>query len=194
MAELSSKVEQLRKKKEKEMIKLQASKSNAEDKLTRAPSKPKNPLNKRSLNKIIKKFSTANLDSNTSAQSPEEVEAKRETLKRNHCEKELACERNFLLLEKELKEKYLESAFGCAEKIMMKSQSSQLKSLENLHNHEASEVMKRIEMESKVEENEKGSLASISKEDLQRERRARLVKRGVTERGKLQVGRNNFVV
>jgi len=186
MAELNSKVEQLRKKKEKEMIKLQASKSNAEDKLTRAPSKPKNPLNKRSLNKIIKKFSTANLDSNTSVQSPEEVEAKRETLKRNHCEKELACERNFLLLEKELKEKYLESAFGCAEKIMMKSQSSQLKSLENLHNHEASEVMKRIEMESKVEENEKGSLASISKEDLQRERRARLVKRGVTERGKLQ--------
>merc|ERR1712106_306917 len=107
------------------------------------------------------------------SQSPEDVEAKREDLKRTHCEKEL-------------NEKYLESIFSCAEKVMNKSQSSQLKSLENLHNHEASEVMKRIEMESKVEENEKGSLASISKEDLQRERRARLVKRGVTERGKLQ--------
>jgi len=186
MAERNGKVDQLRKKKEKELIKLQASKSSAEDKLTRAPSKPKNPLNKRSLNKIIKKFSTANLDSNPASQSPEDVEARRETLKRTHCEKELTCEKNFLLLEKELKEKYLDSIFSCAEKVMNKSQSSQLKSLENLHNHEASEVMKRIEMESKVEENEKGSLASISKEDLQRERRARLVKRGVTERGKLQ--------
>jgi len=186
MAELNCKIDQLRKKKEKELIKLKASKSSAEDRLTRAPSKPKNPLNKRSLNKIIKKFSTANLESNSTPQSPEDVEAKREDLKRTHCEKELTCEKNFLLLEKELKEKYLESTFNCAEKVMNKSQSSQLKSLENLHNHEASEVMKRIEMESKVEENEKGSLASISKEDLQRERRARLVKRGVTERGKLQ--------
>jgi len=186
MAELNGKVDQLRRKKEKELIKLQASKTNAQEKLTRAPSKPKNPLNKRSLNKIIKKFSTANLDSNQSSQSPEDVEARRETLKRTHCEKELTCEKNFLLLEKELKEKYLESVFSCAEKVMNKSQSSQLKSLENLHNHEASEVMKRIEMESKVEENEQGSLASISKEDLQRERRARLVKMGVTERGKLQ--------
>lgn len=186
LAELNSKVDQLRRKKEKELIKLKASKSSAEDKLTRTPSKPRNPLNKRSLNKIIKKFSTANLDSNPPSQSPEDVEARRETLKKTHCEKELTCEKNFLLLEKELKEKYLESVFSCAEKVMNKSQSSQLKSLENLHNHEASEVMKRIEMESKVEENEQGSIASISKEDLQRERRARLVKRGVTERGKLQ--------
>ena len=84
-------------------------------------------------------------------------------------------------------EKYLESLFQCAEKVISsrtcvfsfgcrtlrgkkrnmmnfvffslksfpqvlnKSQSSQLKGLEALHNAEASEVMKRLEQESKVE-------------------------------------------
>ena len=47
-------------------------------------------------------------------------------------------------------------------------------------------MMKRIELDFK-EHNEKGSLASISKEDLQRERRAWLVNRGVMEKQKLQV-------
>ena len=70
---------------------------------------------------------------------------------------------------------------------MGKSQSSQLKALESLHSREANDVMKRLEQESKVEEQEKGSMASVSREELQRERRARLVKRGVTERNKLQV-------
>ena len=70
---------------------------------------------------------------------------------------------------------------------MSKSQSSQLTSLKSLHDHEASEVMKRIELDFK-EHNEMGSLASISKEeDLQRERRAWLVNRGVMEKQKLQV-------
>ena len=37
--------------------------------------------------------------------------------------------------------------------VLNKSQSSQLKGLEALHNAEASEVMKRLEQESKVEIN-----------------------------------------
>jgi len=58
--------------------------------------------------------------------------------------------------------------------------------LEALHNAEASEVMKRLEQESKVEEHEQGSVVSLSKEEQQRDRRAKMVKRGVFERGKLQ--------
>ena len=188
--ELEMKLDQLRKKKDKELIKLQASKSSAVEKLTRAPSRPKNPLNKNPLNRIgagiKKKFSAANMDSSASHSSSDDIEAKCESVKKNHCEKEYNCEKNFILLEKELKEKYLESIYSCAEKVMSKSQSSQLTSLKSLHDHEASEVMKRIELDFK-EHNEKGSLASISKEDLQRERRAWLVNRGVMEKQKLQV-------
>ena len=114
--------------------------------------------------------------------------------------------------------------------VLNKSQSSQLKGLEALHNAEASEVMKRLEQESKVEatlfslsiflprtttltnkkshtstqfssirqyncngddckveEQEQGSVVSLSKEEQQRDRRTKMVKRGVFERGKLQV-------
>ena len=39
----------------------------------------------------------------------------------------------------------------------------------------------------KVEEQEQGSVVSLSKEEQQRDRRTKMVKRGVFERGKLQV-------
>ena len=38
-----------------------------------------------------------------------------------------------------------------------------------------------------MEEHEQGSVVSLSKEEQQRDRRAKMVKRGVFERGKLQV-------
>ena len=67
-AEYTSKLDTLRKKKRKEMGKLQ-------EKLLRTPSKPKNPLGM-----IKKKFSTPNLESSLSASppsaTPEEVEMK----------------------------------------------------------------------------------------------------------------------
>ena len=169
-SELEQKLEQLRKKRNKELSKIQ------DGKLARAPSKPKNPLNKKSLNKFAKIFSKANLDSTTSSSAaPDDQDAKCENLRKLNSEKESICEKNYLQLETELKEKYYESIFSCAEKLMSKSQSSQLKSLEILHNTEASDVMKRLELDSKD-----------SKED-DRERRERLIKKGVTERVKLQV-------
>ena len=39
-----------------------------------------------------------------------------------------------------------------------------------------------------MEEQEQGSVVSLSKEEQQRDRRTKMVKRGVFERGKLQVG------
>ena len=42
-----------------------------------------------------------------------------------------------------------------------------------------------------MEENEKGGQQSFTKEDLQRDRRAKLVKEGVAERRKLEVSKNN---
>ena len=165
-------MEQLRKKKNKELGKIQ------DGKLTRAPSKPKNPLNKKSLNKIAKIFSKANLESTTTSSTatpPDDQEAKCENVKRLNAEKEINCEKNYLQLETELREKYYESIFSCADKLLSKNQSSQLKTLEILHNTEASEVMKRLELDCRD-----------SKED-DRERRERLIKRGVTERSKLQV-------
>ena len=171
--ELEQKLEQLRKKKNKELGKIQ------DGKLTRAPSKPKNPLNKKSLNKIAKIFSKANLESTTTSSTAtpaDDPEAKCENVKRLNAEKEISCEKNYLQLETELREKYYESIFICADKLLSKNQSSQLKTLEILHNTEASEVMKRLELDCRD-----------SKED-DRERRERLIKRGVTERSKLQVG------
>jgi len=170
-AEYTSKLDTLRKKKRKEMGKLQ-------EKLLRTPSKPKNPLGM-----IKKKFSTPNLESSLSASPPS---ATPEEVRRGQCRKKLDFERNHLIQEKELTEKYLESLFQSAEKVLNKSQSSQLKGLEALHNAEASEVMKRLEQESKVEEQEQGSVVSLSKEEQQRDRRTKMVKRGVFERGKLQ--------
>ena len=188
-AELELKLDQLKKKKEKELVKLRASKSNAEEKLSRAPSSKastKNPLNRIGAG-IKKKFSTANLESGASgSSSADSVEAKRESLKKVHGEKELNCEKNYFLQEKELKEKYIESIQSCAEKVMSKSQSSQFSSLKSLYDQESSSVMKQNEMDFK-EEAEKGSMASISKEDMQRERRERLIKRGVAAREKLNV-------
>ena len=166
------------------MVKIQASQTNAVDKLTRAPSKPKNPLNRIGAG-IKKKFSTINLDSGATSNS-DDIVAKCESLKRNHCEKEHNCEKNYLLMEKEIKEKYLDSIEACAEKILIKQQTSQLSALQSLHEQESSEAMKRIETDYK-EDNEKGSIASISKEDMQRERRTWIVTRGVTEKRKLQV-------
>ena len=186
--ELEMKLGVLKKKKDKELIKLRASKSNAEEKLTRSPSNKvsnKNPLNRIGAG-IKKKFSTVNLESGASSSSGgDSVEAKRESLKKIHGEKELHCEKNFLIQEKELKEKYFDSIQCCAEKVMSKSQSSQLSSLKSLYESESSSVMKQNEIDFK-EETEKGG-ASISKEDMQRERRERLIKRGVAAREKLNV-------
>ena len=52
---------------------------------------------------------------------------------------------------KRLKGKKKEYGEFCFPQVLNKSQSSQLKGLEALHNAEASEVMKRLEQESKVE-------------------------------------------
>merc|ERR550532_3915874 len=104
---------------------------------------------KKSLNKIAKIFSKANLESTTgsSASPADDQEAKCENVKRLNAEKEINCERNYLQLETELREKYYESIFSCADKLLSKNQSSQLKTLETLHNTEASEVMKRLELD-----------------------------------------------
>jgi len=181
-SELSAKLESLTKKYHKESTKL-------EDKLTRNPSRPKNPLHKASM-KIAKKISATNLGAmaaTTTTQNPEEVEAKREDLQRAHYEKKIQIEKNYRMSEKELQDKYLESKWQAAEKLMSKSQSSQMKTLENLHNQEAEQVMKRIEAETKAEEVEPSlNQQTMSKEDIARERRNRLVKRGVAERGRLQ--------
>ena len=58
-----TKLDQLNKKLQKDLIKLESSKSNQEEKLSRVPSRSKNPLQHNSINKIVKKFSTVNLDS-----------------------------------------------------------------------------------------------------------------------------------
>ena len=127
-----------------------------------------------------------NLDSSS---GKSDSEAKCESLKRTYCEKELNCEKNYLTQEKELREKHLDIIYSTAEKVMLKSQSSQLTSLQNLLDQESTEAMKRIETDYK-EDNEKGSLLSISKEDMQRERRTWIVNRGVIEKRKLQVQKN----
>ena len=55
----------------KDLTKLESSKSSAEEKLTRVPSRTKNPLHNKSFNKIVKKFSTVQLEAE--APAPTEV-------------------------------------------------------------------------------------------------------------------------
>ena len=76
--------------------------------------------------KIAKKISATNLGAmaaTTTTQNPEEVEAKREDLHRAHYEKKFQIEKNYRMSEKELQDKYLESKWQAAEKLMIKSQS-----------------------------------------------------------------------
>lgn len=186
--EMLSKLEQLAKRRNKDLFKLEASKTNAQDKLTRVPSRTKNPLHKKSLNHFVKKFSTVNLDSGggggATEMSQEEVGLKLKSINRSHVEKVVGLEEKYLLEEMELREKYLEQEFSAAEKSMCKSQANQLKSLESLYTKESSEVLKRIESEDKTQDG--GKVENVSREDIQRERRERLVKKGVQEKGKLK--------
>jgi hypothetical protein len=98
-SEVNSKLEQMRKKKRKDLGKLQ-------DKLLRTPSKPKNPLAG-----FKKKFSTPSMDSPSSSPALTQEE------RRGQCEKKLSCETQYLRQERELKEKYLDSMFECATKV-----------------------------------------------------------------------------
>jgi hypothetical protein len=80
--------------------------------------------------------------------------------------------------------------------VMNKSQSSQLKSLEAMQKREEEQVMKNIEQESKVrnllkvqstDHLQTEEQAGVSADEQKRERANKLVKRGVTERRKLEV-------
>jgi len=199
-AELSYKLEQLAKKRHKDLLKLEASKSSAEDKLTRVPSRTKN-----SLKGIVQKFSTVSLvaplvdnaestiGSSSASYSPgstntgtqDDMEDKLKHLARTYNEKAAGFEQRYLQDEFELREKYLDMMLHSAEKNMQKSQACQLKSLENLYNKESSEVLKRIESEDKCQ-NDKLEHGNVSREDIQRERRERLVKKGYHEKSKLK--------
>lgn len=69
------------------------------------------------------------------------TETDRPTLPRSHSERLLAANREFILQEKELRDKYHDVIYNTAEKVMRMSQTNQKKALRvitthtNLHNH-----------------------------------------------------------
>ncbi|XP_025835064.1 1-phosphatidylinositol 4,5-bisphosphate phosphodiesterase classes I and II-like [Agrilus planipennis] len=194
--ELDRKIENLRKKYEKRKFSVQAFKSNES---CEKRSKIMNiKLVKRLSNKNIVSSGLFTMDSSNveSAASAEEVteSSTSESIKpppyllRSKPEKLLEITKEYVLQEKELREKYHEIIFNTAERIMKTSQSEQLKALKNQMERETSELMKKLQADRREE------VKSLAKKHRDRDEFIRMkrevaiavVDRGVIERERLE--------
>lgn len=173
------------KKFQKEIVELDASKTNTEYMLSQTSNHTKNPLHKASL-KIVKKISASNFENITIHQVSHNIEDRRVALQKSYEEKRVQLWKTHAINEKEIKDRYFQLIWQCAEKQIKKSHTSQLKILHNLYSQEVDQIMKRIEKESKNHQTENNTVDQISNGDITRDRRNRLIKRGVAERGHLQ--------
>ncbi|BES94527.1 phospholipase C [Nesidiocoris tenuis] len=133
--ELEKKLENLRKKQDKERLRLQASQD---------PDKPRTKFYMS--NKLVKRLSNKNMDYSSSQDESEgDNEVVGRSIPRSQSERMLAVFKDHIHQERELVEKYHELVYGCAQKVMMTTQSQQLKMLHVLLEKETSEVMRKLQ-------------------------------------------------
>lgn len=111
----------------------------------------------------------------------------RPLIKRSESERLLAVNRDFVTQEKELREKYHETIFSTAEKIMQSSQENQTKALKGQFDMEIAELMRRLEADRR---DQVKALAKKHRDRdelvrVKREVASNVVDRGVLEREKL---------
>lgn len=193
--ELDKKLEALRKKHEKKKQTLQSQKSGD---FSEKRSKLINM-------KLVKRLSSKNIVSGVfSTESPsieplttvaDDLEATSSTcadpaergLPRSQSERLLAINRDFVIQEKELRERFHEAIYNTAEKVMKQSQSNQVKALKEQFEKETSELMRKLQADHREE------VKLLAKKHRNREQFTRVkreavtavVDRGVSEREKL---------
>ncbi|XP_073990729.1 phospholipase C at 21C isoform X2 [Rhodnius prolixus] len=186
--ELEKKLEALRKKQEKEKMRLQCSLD---------PDKPKTKFYMS--NKLVKRLSSKNMDSSTESgdasgrgttDQPSDEASTPEvgrSIPRSHSERMLAVFKDHICQERELLEKYHEMIFASAQKAMLASQSQQLKMLHALLERETSDVMRRLQTSRRQE------VKALAKQHrdrdelvrMKREVASAMVEKGVHERVRL---------
>lgn len=192
--ELEKKLESLRKKHEKKKVTLQTQKSTGD-----ASEKISKLINM----KLVKRLSSKNIVTGVfSTESPSaepltsvadgiesssSADPERPTLPRSTSERLLAANRDFVAQEKELREKYHESIYAIAEKVMRTSQANQFKSIKTQLERETSDLMRRLQADRREE------VKALAKKHRDRDELVRVkrevasavVDRGVTERERL---------
>ncbi|KAJ8944413.1 hypothetical protein NQ318_023186, partial [Aromia moschata] len=154
--ELEKKLENLRKKKEKKKIALNSQKSGD---FSEKKSKLINM-------KLVKRLSSKNIVSgvfSTESPSAEPLtsvadgpetsgsDGEKPTLPRSHSERLLAVNKEFVMQEKELREKYHEVIYNTAEKVMRASQTNQIKALKDQFEKKTSDLMRKLQTEHRDE-------------------------------------------
>lgn len=189
--ELDKKLESLKKKHEKEKMRIQSQKTSIDGEKHKTKFHISHKFIKRlSSNNIDKFHAMPSIDGPSStvltdtSECPEEArdtaEALMKGLPRSQSERLLAVCKEHIQQERELQEKYHESVFSTLEKIMKSSQSNQLKTLKNMLDRETADVMRKLQ--SKRHEEVK-NLAKNHKDKAELDRMKREVAKSTVEKG-----------
>ncbi|XP_055296336.1 1-phosphatidylinositol 4,5-bisphosphate phosphodiesterase classes I and II isoform X2 [Sitodiplosis mosellana] len=187
--EMEKKLETMRKKHDKEKLRVTSQRSGD---LTDGIRKSKFYMN----NKLVKRLSNKNLDLTvTVPPCPSDLTESAETdsgerssaVPRNQFERLIPVCRDFSTNYQELQEKYHELIYSTAEKILRTSQANQMKQLRTCLEKETSDVMRQLNI---MRRNEVKSLSLVHRDRdelvrMKREVASSLVERGVAERVRL---------
>ncbi|XP_018361891.1 PREDICTED: 1-phosphatidylinositol 4,5-bisphosphate phosphodiesterase classes I and II isoform X3 [Trachymyrmex cornetzi] len=186
--ELEKKLESLRKKHEKEKIRLQSQKASIDGEKHRSKFYMSNRLVKRLSSKTISFSSEVGLSTLTmpeTSECPEDPENREgiegtRGLPRSQSERFLAVCKAHVQQERELQEKYYENLFATVEKVMRASQSNQLKMLQVLLDRETTDVKRKLQA---TRQGEVKQLAKVHKDKAELERIKREVAKSTVEKG-----------
>lgn len=150
-SELEKKLESLRRKQEKEKLRVQSAKGSLDGEKQKS---------KFYSSKLVKRLSSKNIFSSESTfssmtlaetsecpevENREGVDGTLRGIPRSQSERLLAVCKEHVLQERELQEKYHESVFAMVEKVMKTSQSNQLKTLRVLLERETAMAMRKLQ-------------------------------------------------
>ncbi|XP_011066449.1 PREDICTED: 1-phosphatidylinositol 4,5-bisphosphate phosphodiesterase classes I and II isoform X3 [Acromyrmex echinatior] len=186
--ELEKKLESLRKKHEKEKMRLQSQKASIDGEKHRSKFYMSNRLVKRLSSKTISFSSEVGLSTLTmpeTSECPEDTENREgiegtRGLPRSQSERFLAVCKAHVQQERELQEKYYENLFATVEKVMRASQSNQLKMLQVLLDRETADVKRKLQA---TRQGEVKQLAKVHKDKAELERIKREVAKSTVEKG-----------
>ncbi|XP_015173186.1 PREDICTED: 1-phosphatidylinositol 4,5-bisphosphate phosphodiesterase classes I and II isoform X2 [Polistes dominula] len=185
--ELEKKLESLRKKHEKEKMRVQSQKGSLDGEKHKSKFCMSHKLVKRLSSRNIfssdvglSNFALAETSECSEMENREGVEGLSRGLPRSHSERLLAVCKVHVQQERELQEKYHESVFATVEKVMRASQSNQLKTLKVLQDKETADVMRKLQ-DSRHGEVKK--LAKAHKDKAEFDRMKREVAKSTVEKG-----------
>ncbi|XP_018349687.1 PREDICTED: 1-phosphatidylinositol 4,5-bisphosphate phosphodiesterase classes I and II isoform X4 [Trachymyrmex septentrionalis] len=185
--ELEKKLESLRKKHEKEKMRLQSQKASIDGEKHRSKFYMSNRLVKRLSSKTIfsSEVGLSTLTMPETSECPEDTENREgiegtRGLPRSQSERFLAVCKAHVQQERELQEKYYENLFATVEKVMRASQSNQLKMLQVLLDRETADVKRKLQA---TRQGEVKLLAKVHKDKAELERIKREVAKSTVEKG-----------